>query len=329
MKKIKIYLWLWCCLLLFAACEKEIDFTGKVTDSEIVISSFITPDSVIKAQVSESRFFLNDDYLFKPIENAVVSVYVNGTLRENMQHQSNGIYKASFKPMVGDIVKLIAKVSSMKDLSCETDIVQPSELIQLDTISTWTGSKPILDTITTTTNNVSSTQIVVKGKYRFRTINFTLTFKDNLTAKNYYRLVVDKTTVNSTKVNINYEYSLDDIISGNTKEVVPGPPSTLGKNLYHVFSDEMINGTQYPLIFSMKDTITVYDPAYARPLPIKTIHVDLQNTSKSFYLYLKTLDAKASANELFSEPIQIYTNVVGGIGILGSYTSNVWAVELN
>lgn len=328
MKKINTYLWLLCSTLLFVACEKEIDFTGKVTNSEIVISSFITPDSVIKAQVSESRFFLNDDYTFKPIDNAIITVYINGSLRETMQHLSNGIYIASIKPKVGDIVKLIAKVSSMKDVSCETDIVQPSELIQLDTISTWTGSKPILDTVTTTNNNETSTQIVVKGKYRFRTINITLTLKDNIATNNYYRLVVDKTTVSGTKVNVNYEYSLDDIISGNTKEVVPGPPSTLGKNVYHVFTDDMINGKQYPLIFSIKDTITVMDPGYARPLPKKTIHVNLQNTSKSFYLYLKTLDAKASANELFSEPIQIYTNVVGGIGILGSYTSNVWTIEL-
>lgn len=324
--------YIWFVLLsisIFTSCEKEIGFDGEATESLIVLNSFITPDSIIKARVSESQFFLNNDYLFKSVENAEVSIYFNGQLKETMQYSANGQYTSNAKPSIGDVVKLVVKVPEKEDIWSETTIYPKANIIKLDSIVTWTGAKPIIEQINSVENGVNKTDMVVVGKYRFRTIRYILTFEDAKSIQNYYRLVVGKTSDIDGKKYVNYDYSLDDIVSGNTKDLLPGIPTINElKNEYHVFTDELINGKQYPLSFSIADTASIYLPEYQRALPRKTVDIDLQCTSKSLYLYLKTISDQKNSNQLFSEPIQIFNNVNGGIGLLGSYTSNVIKVNL-
>lgn len=324
--------YIWFVLLsisIFTSCEKEIGFDGEATESLIVLNSFITPDSIIRARVSESQFFLNNDYLFKSVENAEVSIYFNGQLKETMQYSANGQYISIAKPSIGDVVRLVVRVPSKEDISSETTIYPKANIIKLDSIIIWTGAKPIIEQINSVENGVNKTDMVVVGKYRFRTIRYILTFEDAKSIQNYYRLVVGKTSDIEGKKYVNYDYSLDDIVSGNTKDLLPGIPTINElKNEYHVFTDELINGKQYPLSFSIADTVNIYLPEYQRALPRKTVDIDLQCISNGLYLYLKTISDQKNSNQLFSEPIQIFNNVDGGIGVVGSYTSNVLKVNL-
>jgi len=70
MKSIKKYATILLGIFLFVSCEKDIVFKGDITDPLVVVNSYITPDSIISAHVSESRFFLNDTTSFKEISNA-------------------------------------------------------------------------------------------------------------------------------------------------------------------------------------------------------------------------------------------------------------------
>ena len=329
MKTLHHILFVLLCISIFTSCEKEIIFDGESTEPQIVLNSFISPDSIIKARVSESQFFLNNDYLFKSVENAEVSVYFNGELKETMQYSANGQYISNAKPAVGDIIKLVVKVPEREVVSSETTMYPKANIIKLDSIITWTGAKPIIEQVNSVENGVSKTDMLVVGKYRFRTIRYILTFEDAKSSQNYYRLVVGKTSTIAGKKNVNYDYTLDDIVSGNTKDLLPGIPAiNESKNEYHVFTDELINGKQYPLSFSIADTAYIYLPEYQRQLPKKSVDIDLQCISNSFYLYLKTISDQKNSNQLFSEPIQIFNNINGGIGLVGSYTSNVIKVNL-
>ncbi len=323
---------IWLVLLsisIFTSCEKEIDFDGETTESQLVLNSFITPDSTIAANISESQFFLNNDYLFKAVENAEVSIYCNGILKETMQHSLNGKYISATKPEVGDIVKLVVKVPEKDEITGETTIYPKANVVKLDSIVIWTGAKPIIETVNTVDNGLPKTETIVVGKYRFRTIRYILTFEDAANMKNYYRLVVSQTSTFNGKKKVNYDYTLDDIVSGNTKDLLPGIPAiNESKNQFHVFTDELINGKTYPLSFTIRDTASIYLPEYQRPLPKKTVEIDLQSVCNNFYLFLKTRSDQQTANQLFSEPIQIFNNVTGGIGLVGSYTSNVLKVNL-
>ncbi len=329
MKTLHIIWFVLLSISIFTSCEKEIDFDGETTESQLVLNSFITPDSTIVANVSESQFFLNNDYLFKAVENAEVSIYCNGILKETMQHSLNGKYISATKPEVGDVVKLVVKVPEKDEITGETTIYPKANVLKLDSIVIWTGAKPIIETVNTVDNGLPKTETIVVGKYRFRTIRYILTFEDAATMKNYYRLVVSQTSTFEGKKKVNYDYTLDDIVSGNTKDLLPGIPAiNESKNQFHVFTDELINGKTYPLSFTIRDTASIYLPEYQRPLPKKTVEIDLQSVCNNFYLFLKTRSDQQTANQLFSEPIQIFNNVNGGIGLVGSYTSNVLKVTL-
>jgi hypothetical protein len=329
MKTLHIIWFVLLSISIFTSCEKEIDFDGETSESQLVLNSFITPDSTIAANISESQFFLNNDYLFKAVENAEVSIYCNGILKETMQHSLNGKYISATKPEVGDIVKLVVKVPEKEEISGETTIYPKANVLKLDSIVIWTGAKPIIETVNTVDNGLPKTETIVVGKYRFRTIRYILTFEDAANMKNYYRLVVSQTSSFEGKKKVNYDYTLDDIVSGNTKDLLPGIPAiNESKNQFHVFTDELINGKTYPLSFTIRDTASIYLPEYQRPLPKKTVEIDLQSVCNNFYLFLKTRSDQQTASPLFSEPIQIFNNVNGGIGLVGSYTSNVVKVTL-
>ncbi len=329
MKTLHIIWFVLLSISIFTSCEKEIDFDRETSESQLVLNSFITPDSTIAANISESQFFLNNDYLFKAVENAEVSIYCNGILKETMQHSLNGKYISATKPEVGDIVKLVVKVPEKDEITGETTIYPKANVVKLDSIVIWTGAKPIIETVNTVDNGLPKTETIVVGKYRFRTIRYILTFEDAANMKNYYRLVVSQTSTFNGKKKVNYDYTLDDIVSGNTKDLLPGIPAiNESKNQFHVFTDELINGKTYPLSFTIRDTASIYLPEYQRPLPKKTVEIDLQSVCNNFYLFLKTRSDQQTANQLFSEPIQIFNNVTGGIGLVGSYTSNVLKVNL-
>ena len=104
-------------------------------------------------------------------------------------------------------------------------------------------------------------------------------------------------------------------------------------NEYNVFSDEILNGKEYTLSFSTNQNTAVALPGYdlnniTRENLKTEVYIDLQSISKSYYLYLKSRSASSNSNNFFSEPIQIHNNVEGGIGILGSYSSNVRKINL-
>jgi len=344
MKSIKIYLSILFGIFFLASCEKEIEFKGEITEPLIVVNCFITPDSVMTAHVSESRFFLVDNVTFRNVKNADVSVWVNGVFKEKMSFVENGIYKGTYAPVIGDSIKLVVKVPTMKDVSCEELISPQPEIISIDTTDLWTGQTYNIQYGSQTTNGgqttyTNDTIATVTGHQ----IDYTLKFKDNGNEKNFYRLVVmtkehyftiDTTTSDTTTViRDNYYFSFTDVVSGNNAN---NDPLSMGdfsaNNEYNVFSDELFNGKTYSLTFTTNEDVYNYkaDYPYGREMPgKKVVNIYLQNISKSYYLYLKSRPAALNGNGFFSEPVQIHNNITGGIGILGSYTpSNVKTIEL-
>jgi len=344
MKSIKIYLSILLGIFFLASCEKEIEFKGEITDPLIVVNCFITPDSVLTAHVSESRFFLLDNVTFRNVKNADISVWVNGTFKEKMSLVENGIYKGTYAPVIGDSIKLMVKVPTMKDVSCEDLIAAKPEIISIDTTDLWTGQTYDIQYGSQTTNGgqtiyTNDTIAVVTGHQ----INYTLKFKDNVNEKNFYRLVVvtkehyykiDSTTSDTiTVIRENYYFNFTDVVSGNNAN---NDPLSMGdfsaNNAYNVFSDELFNGKTYSLTFSTNEDVYQYksDYKYGVEMPgKKEVDVYLQSISKSYYFYLKSRPAALNGNDFFSEPVQIHNNIEGGIGILGSYTpSNVMTIEL-
>jgi hypothetical protein len=309
-------------MLIFSSCQKVIEFNGKITEPLLVINSLVTPDSVVKAQLTESRFFLSNQTTFNTVDNATITLMVNGIPKENLSLTDSGIYVGNYHPVVGDSISLLVKAQGKTDLSCGTTVVPAPTIVSIDTTSVYTGiSAPIINI------NKMTQKIDTIGYSRSRTLKIVLHFTDVPDIQNYYRLVVITKTSSIYGSYDDYYFSFDDIVSGNTNQNSVGPPTSLTSNKYNVFSDDLFNGKTYPLSFSISDNIDSYSFGNSLFSPQKEVIVKLQSISKSYYLYLQTR-ASTKNNNFFSEPVQVYSNVTGGIGILGSYTESIRVIKL-
>ena len=308
-------------VLIVSSCQKVIEFSGSITDPQMVVNCLLTPDSVVSAQVSQSRFFLSNSATFESIDNANVSLYVNGLLKDNsLTGKANGLYAGAYKPVVGDSISLKVKIPGQNDITCSTTIPHPVGPFWINSNLELTGiNTPIVAVVTPKTGGDPVTDTI--GTSVGSRLFLSLTFKDNPDVTNYYRLVVYTKTYSGTKVTTDYTFYFDDIVSGNSTGDAVGPPTSLSSNKFNVFSDELFNGKQYSLKFSVDDNFNSYFPGQSRPQSSKSLFVNLQSISKSYYLYLQTR-SNIKTNSFFAEPVQVYSNINGGVGIIGGYTSS-------
>jgi hypothetical protein len=318
--------------ILFHSCEKEIEFSGEVTKPMLVINGFITPDSVIKVHLSKSKFFLQDNTTFETVNNANVNVWVNSTKVEKLTNTGEGYYVASFKPQLGDIIKITAQNSEFLEVSTVTEIVQPIPIIEVDTMNHQFKSYPMLSYYSTGNN---PTTIDTMGFSKTESFDAVIKFNDPETIANYYKLEVKILNYyDNDSIVIGYPYiSYNDVVFGSNDS--SNPLSTSTYSYFHEFSDELFNGKKYNLKFTFNQSTMTYNPKYQGDIkpsaktPIRQeLYIELQSLSKSYFQYLRTRSVNMDAIEFFSEPVQIYSNVNGGIGILGSYSSSVYKINL-
>jgi hypothetical protein len=313
-------------LFFFISCEKVIEFNGSITDPIMVVNSLVMPNAVVKAQLSKSRFFLSNDTLYTMIDTATVSLYVNGTLKEPLVHTLNGMFVGTYKPVVGDSIRLQVQIPSKQVMNCSTGIVPQTPIISVDTTRVLTGVNNVIVSVSAPKTGYVPVLDTI-GISLGRKLNLLLKFNDNPAIRNFYRLVVYTKTYSGSKAITDYTFSFDDVVSGNTNRDSIGPPSSLSTNKFNVFSDDLFNGKQYALKFSVANNKELYLPGKTPLVTKKELYIDLQSISREYYLYLQTR-SNAKNNNFFAEPVQVYTNVTGGIGILGSYTSNLIKINL-
>lgn len=336
MKTFKIYFLIGLATLLFASCETEIKFNGDETASMMVVNSLFSPDSTIKVHISKSKFFLKDDSSFDNIINADVLLYVNDTLYEQLSHTGNGFYTGNYQPKPGDKVKLTAGNSEFATVNGITDIPNLVPVISIDTSTLASETQPIVNY---SSYNGGPMQADTIGFNEMLEMKMNLNFSDPANQKNFYRVVIklrqyyDDGKVSERK----FYYNSDDMVFGSTSEssIIDEGSS---QSQYKEFSDETLNGKNYTFKLGTSFNKTTYKDEY-KPDPdnggVTTISViknelvvELQSLSKSYYYYLKTRAAGATVIDFFSEPVQIYSNIEGGIGILGSYTISSKTIEI-
>jgi hypothetical protein len=339
--------------VLFVSCERDIEFKGEITNPLVVVNSFIAPDSVVSANISLSRFFLKDSTEFRSVNNAEVSLWVNGVLKEKLASSNNGIYKGIYKPTITDQIKLTVSVPQMPQVSASSSLPKAAIILLVDTQKVSTSKNYITGVRIRTDGSLGyhdTVQIIKNYK-----VNYKLTFIDVAEKTNYYRLTVGYVNYtgiwnyNTNKMDTVIDgrlpqysaFDFTDLVSGNTKDPLAdtgtSPVGALlsnASNVYNIFSDEVFNGKTYSLKFSTNQRIDHYfsieSLKYSTGDILKNkVYISLQSLSKDYYLYLKTR-AASSASNFFSEPVKVHSNINGGIGILGSYSSsNVVEFEIN
>lgn len=321
----------------FWSCENALEFNGEQMAPLLVMNSLISPDSVFTVQLTKSKFFLKDDSSFDPVNNASVELFVNDTLFETLAFSTNGNYTSNYIPKAGDKVRLSAQHSDINAVSAVTDIVKPAEISSIDTATLITDISPILsygyggyygEVIESDTIGYSYT----------KKMNIIINIDDDADQKNFYRVSLRiKQYFDDGRISEGqFFYESEDMVFGSSDE-----SGLFGegysRSQYNEFSDELFNGKKYPFKISTNFSSFIYtdekkpdnDGGVTSPKVVRNeLIIQVHSISESFYKYLKTMNTNSNALGFFSEPVQIYSNVKGGIGIFGNYKIDNYIIQI-
>ena len=299
MKKMKHILFSISVLSIMFSCTKQIDFTADQIQEKIVVNSLFTEDSLWNAHISHSRSVLdNSPHNF--LDNATVSVFdESNNLVTTLNHVSDGFYQSSSAtPIANQTYRLEVDAPGYNSVSATNSIPTEVPIINVDTISTEDSEgNPVLQV----------------------TMNFT----DPVGVSNYYMLEMQYVLDYSQWGFEEEERERLEITCNDPNIESVNSFSFLGEeNAYNylLLKDDQFDGQNYTLRFY------VINWADFKDIDL-TGEIRLMNTSEEFFNYRKSYEVYENAiNNPFSQPVQVFSNIVGGMGVFAGGTLNVWPV---
>ena len=272
-------------LLSFASCIKEVEFTGEETAPLPVLNCVVGDgDTVVYADLSKSLFFLRRGD-FAPITDAEVVLTCNGTAYP-MTLVGDSVYMLRHTFAAGDVVSISATMPEFGTITSKTITVVP---------------KPAFGLVT-----------YVFESYRMAS-GFALQIENKNPTNSYYLIyVANKITPDSTEEMCwHWETESYENISCYDSRILLTNSDfpSINEGQYLLFPGRNFSGDTITLKIDFYDTIEVNQIQV----------VDLYSISEDLYKYLSTCyNYYSSRNNPFTEPVQVYTNISGGLGVLGA-----------
>ena len=97
-----------------------------------------------------------------------------------------------------------------------------------------------------------------------------------------------------------------------------------------LFDDEMFNGTEKDISIDFFDYKSLYYEDEDEEYEVQFI-LELTSVSESYYTYIRSLRAHYDNQDQFifaGEPVQVFTNIENGLGVLGSMSVDTILLEL-
>jgi biopolymer transport protein ExbD len=282
---------------LILSCKKEVEVQLPESKYQIVMNCIMSEDSLFTVSVTRSKKLYVDDNANINITNATVSIYENGVFVEDLKHIYDDVYQSpTFKPTNGKEYKVVIKANGYTNAEATETLIKQASI----------------------SNVVYQENALIKQTDTLSKISFDIA--DPIGVKNYYELQVlyifkyedpnsptDSTrTVQPISVLIQ-----DQELKENFTPDIDGNTDYSTDNLQ--FSDKYIDGKNY------KVNAFLY-PIFTYHLKLDSFIVNVKSVSKSYYDYKQSVLQQLYSDGPFSEPVRVYTNVKGGVGILGSYS---------
>ncbi len=323
-------------LLIIASCRKEIDFDLKLIASQMVVNSFVESDSIITVHLAGSKPIPGIKSDFNWIKNANIKLYVDGVEKETLkafeiESESNNEnyyyynrfsgntptveYRSELRAESGRTYKLEIEHPDYEVVTCETTVPEPVEIALIDTTYSdaerWyhgrknLGVKLKFNDPANTANYYRLVSHIRNGKYEERNYNM---------EQESYVYIEERYVILTDPVLIPKQEDANDFLSGSME------------NIYNIFTDQLIDGKEY----SINVDFNVWDPERRDTINLLDlgefyeITIMLQSINHDTYLFLKSsYEHLYYSDDLFAEPVQVYSNVNNGRGIFGASSSSV------
>lgn len=275
---------------LMISCEKVVEFDIQDSDRYVVVNSLPCTDSLVFANITYSRFFL-DNQSFPPVNDAKATLEVNGTDYPSIGRDGAN-FSFAYRALAGDSLTLRVTVPGRDAIFCGTRIPSlpdmQAPLAEIDTLQPFNTAE-----ITFTLNDPSG-----RNYYYIY-----ITERDSGTRWNRWKEKWDTIdTVVTPYFNcLNMEITRPEVNS------IEGMMNYFNKLL---FCDSLIEQSQYEVKLSLmmlKDTAE-------HPL-LKQYSLVVESLSPEAHRYTKEVIAAQGMGSYFTEPTRIFSNVNGALGI--------------
>jgi hypothetical protein len=283
--------------LLTSSCQKIRDDLLPQGSSHMYFQSILSPDSSMKVIVGQSVGIQDD--INSSINDAIVLAFINNVFTDTLRLVGHGIYKSWVKPEINDTVRI--EVVSDGKMSGETIIPGPAYI--------------------TNASYACSTFYDALNQEYHGTLTFSI--EDDPNTRNFYEMLIytrEKLSGGNyryyNKVSDYYIFKPDIIIQNEGDWDFE--PSTL------FFSDQLFSGETGNFAFIIAGVSS-------------NGYITLRSISKEYYYYRKfytrhaynaQLNSDGIRNFLFTgEPLDMYTNIQGGLGVCAAYSSTVTKIE--
>jgi len=291
--------------LLASGCRKYLDFEGEDLQPRLVLNGLVTADSVVTVYLSNSRGVIDPGQL-AAVTNGQVRVFdEQGNLLEQLVHVGEGAYRGSVVIAPGTALSVQAQASGLAAVRANDRVPLPVPIQQWDTVSVEAEGGG---------SGFGST-----------TLEVTLTINDPGDRSNFYLLeafvgqqyiiqqvfdpisgtfVLDTIFLDEPFWSRAYLSSADPVLISQSDA---GPGETRVFFNRAVFRDDGFNGTTRSFRIRLE--------SFIRP---GTLDLRLVSISEATFRYFRTLERYAyTEGDPFAEPVQVFTNVEGGLGIWG------------
>lgn len=335
---------------LLAACEKRIDIDVDDQRSELVVNSVNTDQADIAVRLTLSRpiygsfYVAEDESYFKKVENANVTLAIGGSGEMSAVRDGN-VYTLLHHPQPGEELTLRVEVPGYE-------------------AATATATVPYAPVVENVTVDLRDTMGLSNSIYG-ASLKFTLV--DNGESSDFYGIYVrvhdmvyrtyyDTLGAVMAKDTIDQSYytyydctdyliidarSVEDILDVED----PAAASTYSGNQL-LFSDANINGQRHSIELMLHKYTDYYYEDYEASAKAdidwealdhiecdtnSTATLEVVSMTRDVFMYKQTRTAYSDDGLLgfFSEPVQIHSNIDGGIGIFGFLTRTQYSFSYN
>jgi len=306
-------------VLVCGSCYQDIDMEKYRGEEYTVLNCIANSDTVVMADVSRSWFF-TDNRQPEDVTGLDIELYVNGERKGTMEYDG-ALYRSDVRPQPGDMLTVKTVVDG-KELSAADRMPAKTAIEGVD-ISYRSVPNGGGNAAFTPSGGIITYDTDDEYTYRIR-------LKNNEGEKRYYFVSIAVTDGRQSLGTL--DYSLDPVFQLTSERI--------NKTLTNIkiegqlglpFSNEGISGDEFSV--TVKETISpmsYYGDEWGGRV------VSLYSISEAYYRYVISLLANDSESSWqgsladigVAEPVKIFSNVTGGIGIMGCLHRDARQIDL-
>jgi len=293
-----------------ASCELVVDVDTPDFESSIVLNATLQPDSTILVGLSSDKYVL-DDAPFRGLRGAQVTLFENGQEVGRLTELAldggpEGFYRSDFMPTPGQEYRMEVVADGYTSVTALETIPQGVPEFNVEVVS------------------------FVEHEYAAAILNLQLELDDE-PGNDYYQIAarVEYLQKNPIYAPGTGEYLRDTIFLVNQAFSLDSEDLVFEEHTANLllFDDKLFDGRSYTLdLEGYSYFLDIQSEEFDQEAKLT---IEVRKVSEAYYQYVNTSSLQNwISGDLVSEPVQIFTNVENGRGVLGSFISDAVEFEL-